>query len=226
LIPWRTPLHLFHDTAYRARRRLRRAEPLRYGHLIDTIDRCRSRRILEIGTWNGRHAEDMIRAAMKYWPRDQVEYYGFDMFEDIDSAKIAAEISKRPPPQKTVEARLRATGARIQLFKGDTTATLPETASQLPPMDLIFIDGGHSYETVSNDWEHCRRLMHGSTVVLLDDYWDEPDAGTDRVVREIDESRYDVKVLDPEDTFVKEWGILRVRFVRVQLRATTDPAAS
>jgi predicted O-methyltransferase YrrM len=215
---WR-PLRVAQQLAFRLRRRLHGREPLRYSHLVETIERYRCRRIMEIGTWNGWHAEDMIRAATKYWPPDKVEYYGFDMFEDIDDAKISAEISKRPPPQAAVEARLRATGARIQLLKGDTTATLPEATARLPPMDLIFVDGGHSYETVSSDWEHCRRLMHKNTVVLLDDYWGQEEAGTDRVVEEIDRSRYRVEVLDPEDTFVKDWGVLRVRFVRVQLRA-------
>lgn len=219
---WRHPIRFARDIAFRLRRRLRGSEPLRYRHLVETIDRHRCRRIMEIGTWNGWHAEDMIRAATKYWPPWQVEYYGFDMFEEIDAAKIATEISKRPPPQKTVEARLNSTGARVQLWKGDTTRTLPEVTPRLPKMDLIFIDGGHSYDTVSSDWEHCRRLMHEETVVLLDDYWGQADAGTDRVVSEIDRKRYHVDVLDPEDTFVKEWGVLRVRFVRVRLRPPVD----
>lgn len=222
---WR-PLRLARRIIFRLRRRLHGREPLRYRHLAETIDQHRCRRILEIGTWNGWHAEDMIRAAAKHWPADQVEYYGFDMFEDIDDAKIAAEISKRPPSQETVERRLRDTGARIQLVKGDTTVTLPEVAAQLPKMDLIFIDGGHSYETVSSDWEHCRRLMHEGTVVLLDDFWGQEDAGTDRVVRDIDRTRYLVELLDPEDVFAKEWGVLRVRFVRVRLRTGDGPADS
>jgi predicted O-methyltransferase YrrM len=147
------------------------------------------------------------------------------MFEEIDEAKIAAEISKRPPPQHEVEARLQATGASVQLFKGDTVATLPRAVPRLPAMDLIFIDGGHSYETVLNDWEHCRRLMHEDTVVLFDDFWGEDAAGTDRVVRAIDRRTYEVTVLDPEDAFVKEWGVLRVRFVRVQRRAASGSGA-
>jgi predicted O-methyltransferase YrrM len=222
---WRRILRTAQHIGFTLRGRLHGGEPRRYRHLLDTIDRYRCRRILEIGTWNGHHAEQMIRAAMRYSAPHEVEYYGFDMFEEIDEAKIAAEISKQPPPQHEVEARLQGTGASVQLFKGDTVATLPRAVPTLPAMDLIFIDGGHSYETLSNDWEHCRRLMHADTVVLFDDFWGEEDAGTDRVVRAIDRRKYQVTVLDPEDAFVKEWGVLRVRFVRVQRRAVSGSDA-
>jgi predicted O-methyltransferase YrrM len=197
----------------------------RYRHLLEATDRYRCRRIMEIGTWDGQHAEEMIRTAQRHWPPDQVEYYGFDLFEQIDDEKIAAEISKKPPPRAVVDQRLRATGARIQLIQGDTIDSLPEAVKKLPPMDLIFIDGGHSYETVSNDWHYCQQLMHSGTVVFLDDYWSRSDAGTDRVVAAIDRERYEVEVLDPEDTFKKDWGLLRVRFVRVRLRPTSNAEA-
>lgn len=202
-----------------------RGEPRRYRHLLEATDRYRCRRILEIGTWNGQHAEQMIRRALRHWPAEQIEYYGFDLFEEIDEAKIAVEISKKPPPRAVVEKQLRATGARIELIQGDTIESLPEALKHLPPMDLIFIDGGHSYETVSSDWHYCQHLMHAGTVVFLDDYWSRPDAGIDRVVAAIDRERYEVEVLDPEDKFKKDWGLLRVRFVRVRLRPPASAEA-
>lgn len=209
---------LWHRLRLAVLRAIRGSGPHRYRHLVEIVDRRKCRRILEVGTWNGRHAVEMIEAAGRHRPVSGVEYYGFDLFEEIDEEKIAEEVSKRPPPMREVEARLRATGATIRLYQGDTVETLPAEAPELPAMDFIFVDGGHSYETVASDWEAVQGLVHLGTVVVFDDYWGRPDAGVDRVVAEIDRSRYDVEILDPEDQFVKEWGLLRVRFVRVTPR--------
>ncbi len=61
-------------------------------------------------------------------------------------------------------------------------------------MDLIFIDGGHSYSTVKSDWENSKSLMHQETAVFLHNY-DFP--GPRRVVDNISRSNYLVKVIDP-----------------------------
>jgi hypothetical protein len=42
-------------------------------------------------------------------------------------------------------------GAKIFLFKGDTREVLPKVVNTLPMMDFIFIDSGHSLETIEND---------------------------------------------------------------------------
>ena len=49
--------------------------------------------------------------------------------------------------------------------------TLPEVSKNLPQMDFIYIDGGHSLETIKNDWDYTKNLMHKGTIVLFDDYW-------------------------------------------------------
>jgi hypothetical protein len=42
--------------------------------------------------------------------------------------------------------------------------------TQLPKMDLVFIDGGHSTETVATDWENVKDLLHEKSIVFFDDY--------------------------------------------------------
>lgn len=220
MTPWS---RLWHRIRLALLRAIHGPEPRRYRHLTATIDRHRCRRILEIGTWNGRHALQMIEAARRHHAADAVEYYGFDLFEWLDEEKLRREISKMPPPRDDVEARLRATGAQVRLFQGDTVETLPAALPELPKMDLVFIDGGHSYETVASDWNHVRRLMHPGTVVLFDDWWNDPEAGTDRVVAKIDRNLYEVEVLEPMDQFVKPEGLLEIRFVRVRPRTDDAP---
>lgn len=173
---------------------------------------------MEIGTWNGNHAAKMIEKAKKYWLPEEIEYYGFDLFEDIDEEMIKAEVSKKPPSMNTVKEKLEKTGAKIILYKGNTLNILPEAIKNIPKMDFIFIDGGHSIKTIQNDWNYSKKLMHDKTVLIFDDYWNMEGSGCNRVVDSIDRSEFSVEILQPTDKFKKNWGILRINFVEVMKR--------
>lgn len=190
----------------------------RYRYLEQVVTERGARRILEIGTWDGTHGIAMIRAAATRVPVHTVEYYGFDLFELLDRETARRELSftDAPPPMEVVREKLEATGARIRLFRGDTKETLPRVVSRLPTMDVIYIDGGHSLETVASDWRYAERLMDDRTVVLFDDYYPDLDGvGCKRLVEEIDRERFAVTVLPVEDRFYNDWGVLRIRFAKV-----------
>ncbi|MBI4117369.1 MAG: class I SAM-dependent methyltransferase [Parcubacteria group bacterium] len=179
-------------------------EPKRYRQLYSLISEIRAKNIMEIGTWKGERARLMILEAQKNFPGREVSYYGFDLFEDLSLEILDRELSKQPPTMEAVRSKLDKTGAKILLYKGDTKRILPEIASELPKMDFIFIDGGHSLETIQNDWNWASRLMHDKTVVIFDDYWPErTDAGAKPVIDAIDRSIYDVKILAEFDVFIK-----------------------
>ena len=190
----------------------------RYRHLFHCINECRARRIMEIGTWNGNHAVAMIEVAKKHWLPGEIEYYGFDLFEDMDEETMEVEIAKKPPSYNEVKEKLEKTGAKIRLYKGNTLNTLPEAVKNLPKMDFVFIDGGHSMETVQNDWAYSKQLMHDKTVVIFDDYWNRGNSGCNKIVDSIDRKEFVVETLQPTDKFKKEWGILRINFVKVVKR--------
>lgn len=162
----------------------------------------------------------MILEAQKHIPREEVSYYGFDLFETLSSEMMNAEFSKQPPLMETVRNELDKTGARINLYKGDTKKVLPEVVSYLPKMDFIFIDGGHSLETVQNDWNWASRLMHDGTAVVFDDYWPEKiDGGAKPIVDAIDRAIYDVKILLGFDVFIKPgFKRLVIKFAEVRKR--------
>jgi hypothetical protein len=145
----------------------------------------------------------MIERAQRHGSR--VMYFGFDLFEDLTSKVKNLEFcGKKPPPSRDVVKReLEKTGAKILLHKGDTRTTLASLVEgeNLWPVDFAFIDGGHSLETIANDWRYVSRLMHERTRVVFDDWFEErDDVGCVRTVREIEESgKYDVGVIDPGD---------------------------
>ena len=216
------PAAIFPYLRYRARL-LRR--PSRYANLFRLIYSSRSRRIVEVGTWNGAHAIQMIQTAALRHPIQKVEYFGFDLFEALDDELFVREFSKRPPKCEIVRQRLQATGAQIRLHQGNTLQTLPEAVPSITRADFVFVDGGHSLETIESDWNWVRRLMDESTVVVFDDYYHNTDPqvtdlGCRQLIESLDRSVFDVQILEPVDKFKQDWGELKISMAQVQLART------
>jgi hypothetical protein len=200
-----------------------RLEPPRYRDLIRTIYRARSRRIVEIGVHNGLHAVQMIETAALRHPVSTVEYFGFDLFEELTDTLLRAEFSKRPPAAQYVLDRLKQTGANIRLFQGDTRTTLRPAFAEIGVPDFVFIDGGHSVASVTSDWNAVRSAIGPNTTVVFDDYY--VDAGPElegvgcqTVIDALDPEEYEVEQLSPVDKFTENWGTRLVAMVRVRRR--------
>jgi predicted O-methyltransferase YrrM len=136
---------------------------------------------MEIGVSNGENAQTMVKVATKNFPSEEVEYYGFDYFLNSDF--------------KEVELKLEKSGCKFKLFRGDTTETLPKAIETLPKMDLIFIDGGKSYQEAKSDWENSKTLMHKDTYVFVHNY---EFPGVRRMVDSIPKDKYKVKIIHPQ----------------------------
>jgi hypothetical protein len=197
----------------------------RYANLLRLIVKRRCRTFLEMGTNTGANAERMIRAARLVHGTDPVSYFGFDLFEDCTDETIESELSLKPWPEERVRERLERTGAKISLFRGDSRVTLPGALPVIAkhPPDLIFIDGGHSVETIRSDWNHLLPLVGPGTTVLFDDYYLRPDPdlrqfGSNDVVDAIDPMGFDVCKLVPSDQYAKNFGMLEIIFCEVRLK--------
>ena len=206
--------------------RLLTMRPRRYSHLLKGVYGIRARSILEIGVFDGKHAKQMIETAGIFRPRNEIQYWGFDLFDLLTDADLDNEFSKRAPTLEVVNDDLLGTGAKINLYRGYTRDTVPRFVDEMKGsvrVDFVFIDGGHAVDTIRSDWECIQQLMDQNTTVIFDDYYgnDVPEVaelGCRAIVEELDRNEFDVKVLSPEDSFQKDWGTLGVRMVRVRRR--------
>jgi hypothetical protein len=180
-----------------------------------------------VGVYNGRTAVKMIETASISHPPDLIRYHGFDLFEQLTDQDLESELSKRPPTKETVSQRLQHTGARIQLHQGFTADTIPQfTASgafDSSLKTLIFLDGGHSVKTIAEDWKNLQPCFTPNTVVIMDDYYPEPDPaiegmGCQKLVNAMNEHELKVEVLSPMESFQKDWGTLSIRMVLIGRR--------
>ena len=105
--------------------------------------------ILEIG-FNAGHSADTF---LTY--NSKCNLVSFDIGEH-SYVKIAKEYIDKTYPN------------RHTLILGDSTKTIPKYETDVK-FDLIFIDGGHSYEVSRADLMNCRRFAHKDTIVIMDD---------------------------------------------------------
>jgi predicted O-methyltransferase YrrM len=131
---------------------------------------------MEIGVYNGENAVSMVKSAIHIHPENKVEYYGFDFFHRYSTELIGDKLNRL--------------GCFYKLFKGDTVQTVTDAIESLPLMDLIFIDGGKSYEEAHSDWTGSSRLMHDETGVFVHNI---DFSGVGRMVEEISSEKYTVE---------------------------------
>ena len=73
---------------------------------------------------------------------------------------------------KSVKKLLKKYNNNIKLIEGDTNSVLKEI--NLKDIDFVFLDGGHSYQTVYNDLTNLYEHMKDKKkVILCDDYGSE-----------------------------------------------------
>lgn len=136
----------------------------RYAQLLSAIRTKNPKAILEIGTYNGDRALQMLKLC------STAKYYGFDLFEDATPETDAMEKNVRPHHfMRDIHDKL--TGYDAYLFKGNTRETLKNFSE---PVDFVWIDGGHSIETIRSDWENVKRVATRDAWIFFDDYYTGP----------------------------------------------------
>lgn len=143
----------------------------RYQQLYRICGDFRPRRVVEVGTYNGDRAIELcIQTLQAGIP---CHYIGFDVFEGATPELNAKELNaKGPCDYKNITEKLQAFSAKwggkftFDLVKGLTKDTMP--TYNYGEIDLAFIDGGHSIETILNDY-NC--LKNVTKLIIFDDYY-------------------------------------------------------
>jgi hypothetical protein len=159
----------------------------------------------------------MINASIKSGndPKN-VDYYGFDLFELMTQEIFEKEVSKWAPSEKEVLKKLNKTKANINLYKGFSKDTIPNFMDEGVVPDFVFIDGGHSIETLESDWEMIKESIDKNSIVILDDYisnFDEKQYGCNKLVDSLDRDAWEVEVLPVIDVINEG---LSIQFAKVR----------
>lgn len=203
----------------------------RYAVLADMINRFmaigESLTFIEVGTYNGYRAVKLCSDWMRRTSKP-INYVGFDLFEDMTRDVNTKELSKStlPPSLEAVDRLFQQAKVPHTLIKGDTKITIPKFVAEsnfnLRDPRLIFIDGGHSLETVASDWEALSKLAGTYTVFIFDDYYENKEGfGCRETITKIQQDpKWNVNLLNPVD-HVESSG-LQIRMVQVMLRQLLD----
>ena len=155
--------------------------PKRYKQLADIVRFYSEGRdtftIVETGTWNGGRAIEMALAAFENV--DEVHYRGFDLFEEATEetdklelnikAHNATEAVGRRLAEFTVKMKEKGKKFTHTLYCGNTKETMKSKSFE--DVDLAYIDGGHSYDTVKSDYTFLKDVP----VIVFDDYYSHED---------------------------------------------------
>lgn len=130
-------------------------------YLFGLVRRMPARRVIEVGRYKG-GSTLAIAAAMQ--PEGQ--FWSIDIGEKERRLRRGHVQLTYDQQIKTVFPRL---GLNVHLIIGDSRNVELNTGE----VDLVFIDGDHSYEGVKNDFDRFGRRVRVGGAVLLDDAFDE-----------------------------------------------------
>jgi predicted O-methyltransferase YrrM len=160
----------------------------------------------------------------------KVNYHGIDIFLEGWSKEIELkEVSIPPHSKDAVMNYLKniTSGEQeysVNLHQGLSSEMLPKLNDSDIKFDLVWIDGGHSYETIKLDLEYSLKMLSEGGIIFFDDYTTErsypADNPTPLAVKAfiddlIKEDKYDIKILN---NYVDDYRGHHYKIVSLQKR--------
>ena len=157
---------------------------------IDLVKEQNPKNFLEIGVFTGVTARNVCELLSSINNNDFF-YLGIDLFEDFQEAisnEVVPEflvkkqnfsnplkslvynflLKEKLNSLDSVSKFLKKFENNIELKKGNSLSILPKT--DLKIFDMIFVDGGHSYETIKFELEIILKNIKNTCLVVCDDY--------------------------------------------------------
>ena len=183
---------------------------------LEIVYQRKPKNFLEIGVYTGVSARNICNLQSKLFNND-FSYLGIDLFEDYtpsDEGEIAPNyissnnrylsnplkhlvyniiLKEQLNSIKSVQNFLKKYKNNVKLVKGDSINVLPTI--DLSIYDMMFIDGGHSYETISSELKLIHKRAKKNCLILVDDYFHREAPGIKKAVDEIvKENNYKLKI--------------------------------
>ena len=161
-----------------------------YGdNFLGLVEEYKPKNVLEIGVFCGVTSRNICELLKTNFGSD-FRYYGLDLFGSTKTSSVDEiepkflENQKFSNPLKTiyynfikkenlnskisVQNFLKKFSQNIELIKGDTRVTLEKVP--LSEIDFVFLDGGHSYDTVLSDLQKLYDNMKNNSKIVCDDF--------------------------------------------------------
>jgi predicted O-methyltransferase YrrM len=153
-------------------------------HFLNEIASSKPRNFLEIGVFHGVTARNVCELLHSIHGNN-FKYVGLDLFgESIENISEVIPNTKFNNPLKevyfkyilrqdpysivAVASLLKKFKENIHLIKGNSNNLLKKI--NMSKIDYIFLDGGHTYETVKNDLHYSKEVLINNGTILCDDY--------------------------------------------------------
>ena len=171
--------------------------------LLLEIEKYKPANFLEVGVYQGVTSRNVCETLNKIH-KNNFKFVGIDFFEDrnidLDNKEMTVKHNKISNPFKhllfnlilkkdlnslnSVKGLLKKFGTSVELLKGSSDVQLLKV--DLQNIDFVFLDGGHSYETVSNDLKIITSKLKKNKIIICDDY-DQVEYGVKKAVDELKE---------------------------------------
>ena len=161
-----------------------------YGdNFLSLVEEYKPKNVLEIGVFCGVTSRNICELLKTNFGSD-FRYYGLDLFGSTKESSVDEiepkflENQKFSNPLKTiyynyikkenlnskisVQNFLKKFSQNIELIEGDTRVTLQKVP--LSKIDFVFLDGGHSYDTVKSDLQKLFDSMKNNSKIVCDDF--------------------------------------------------------
>ena len=180
--------------------------------LLNQIDIYKPKNFLEVGVFQGVTSRNVCEK-LNVINKGEFSFHGVDIFEEtnnvIDNKEMTVKHNRISNPFKhllfnvilkkdlfsidSIYKFLKKFKSNVYLYKGFSDTALLKI--DLSKIDMIFLDGGHSYETVSSDLSIILKSISKGKIIICDDY-NQVSYGVKKAVDELNGQVSEIKELN------------------------------